>query len=56
MTIGAHITPSPERGRGNGLETRPGAKPLEEGGVALDLPAPSGTPALQGLGGGQRKL
>jgi hypothetical protein len=44
MTIGAHITPSPERSRGNGLETRPGAKPLEEGGVALNLPHPSRSP------------
>jgi len=28
--IEAHITPSPERGRGNGPETRPEAKPRNE--------------------------
>jgi hypothetical protein len=52
--LGAHITPSPERSRGNGLETRPGAKPLEEGGVALNLPHPSRSPRPSRAGeGGQ---
>jgi len=49
--VGAYnilITPSPERGRGNGPETRPGAKPSERGYVAPNLPALTGTLALQG--------
>ena len=46
MTIEAHITPNPERGRGNGPETRPGAKPLNRGDVAPNLPALAGTLAL----------
>jgi transposase len=32
------ITPSPERGRGNGLETRPRAKPWKRGDVAKTSP------------------
>jgi len=40
------ITPSPERGRGNGPETWPGAKPSERGVVAPNLPALAGTLAL----------
>jgi len=40
------ITPSPERGRGNGPETRPGAEPLNRGDVAPNLPALAGTLAL----------
>jgi len=42
------ITPSPARGRGNGPETRPGAKPPKRGNVAPNLPALTGTLALQG--------
>jgi hypothetical protein len=34
----APITPSPERGRGNGPETRPRAKPPKEGGCSPNLP------------------
>ena len=54
MTIGARITPSPERGRGNGPETRPRAKPSERGDVAPNLPALAGTLAPSGQGGGQK--
>jgi len=42
------ITPSPERGRGNGPKTRPEAKPPKRGDVAPNLPALTGTLALQG--------
>jgi putative transposase len=34
----APITPSPERGRGNGPETRPPAEPPKEGGCSPNLP------------------
>jgi len=40
------ITPSPERGRGNGPEAWLGAKPLNRGDVAPNLPALAGTLAL----------
>ncbi|MCC6015427.1 MAG: transposase [Desulfurococcaceae archaeon] len=40
------ITPSPERDRGNGLETRPGIEPSRRGDVTPNLPALTGTPAL----------
>jgi len=43
------ITPSPERGRGKGPKTRPGAT----GKVAPNPPALKGTPAPLGRGGGQ---
>jgi len=36
------ITPSPGRGRGNGPEARPGAKPSNRGDVASNLPALKG--------------
>jgi len=39
------ITPSPERGRGNGPETRPGIEPPRGGDVIPNLPALAGTPA-----------
>jgi hypothetical protein len=42
------ITPSPERDRGNGLETQPGIKPSRRGDVIPNLPALAGTLALQG--------
>jgi putative transposase len=42
------ITPSPGRGRGNGPETRPGIEPSGRGDVIPNLPALTGTPALQG--------
>jgi len=53
MTIEARITPSPERGRGNGPETRPRAEPSERGDVAPNLPALAGTLTPSGRGGGQ---
>jgi len=40
------ITPSPERDRGNGLETRPGIEPSGRGDVIPNLPAIAGTLAL----------
>jgi putative transposase len=40
------ITPSPERGRGNGPEARPGIEPPRRGDVIPNLPALAGTPAL----------
>jgi putative transposase len=40
------ITPSPERDRGNGPETRPGVEPSGRGDVTPNLPALAGTPAL----------
>jgi putative transposase len=40
------ITPSPERGRGNGSETRPGVEPSGRGDVIPNLPAIAGTLAL----------
>jgi len=42
------IAPSPERDRGNGPETRPGIEPSERGNVVPNLPALTGTLALQG--------
>jgi hypothetical protein len=42
------ITPSPERDRGNGPETRPGIKSPKRGDVIPNLPALTGTLALQG--------
>ncbi len=39
MTRNLLITPSPAMGRGNGPETRPGAKPPARGHVAPNLPA-----------------
>jgi hypothetical protein len=42
------ITPSPERDRGNGPETRPGIEPSKRGNVIPNLPAITGTLALQG--------
>jgi len=47
--VGAYniiITPSPERDRGNGPETRPGVEPSRRGDVIPNLPALAGTPAL----------
>jgi len=46
MIARAYITPSPERGRGNGPETQPRAKPPARGHVAPNLSALSGTHAL----------
>jgi nicotinate phosphoribosyltransferase len=43
------ITPSPERDRGNGSETRPRAKPPKKEGCSPNLPTPT-------RGGGLRKL
>ncbi len=43
-----HIPESPRGDRGNGQETRPGAKPLNRGDVAPNLLALRGTLALQG--------
>ncbi len=48
MTRNLLITPSPERGRGNGSETRPRAKPPARGHVAPNLPALGKTLALKG--------
>jgi len=42
------ITPSPTWDRGNGLETQPGIKPSERGGVIPNLPAIARTPAMNG--------
>jgi len=42
------ITPSPERDRGNGPETRPETKPSGRGDVVPNLSALAGTFALQG--------
>jgi len=53
MTIEAHITPSPERGRGNGPEARPGIKSPFRGDVIPNLPALAGTLAPSRQGGGQ---
>jgi len=39
---GSRITPSPERDRGNGLETQPGIKPSRRGDVIPNLPALQG--------------
>jgi len=47
------ITPSPERDRGNGLETRPGIEPSRRGNVIPNLPALAGTLASSRRGGGQ---
>jgi len=47
--VGAYnilITPSPARGRGNGLETQPRAEPPAQGNVAPNLPALAGILAL----------
>jgi putative transposase len=47
--VGAYnilITPSPERDRGNGLETQPGTEPSRRGDVVPNLSALSGTLAL----------
>jgi putative transposase len=47
--VGAYnilITPSPERDRGNGLETQPGIKSPKRGDVIPNLPALTGTLAL----------
>ncbi len=46
------ITPSPERDRGNGPETRPGIEPSGRGDVIPNLPA-LGNPRTLGRGGGQ---
>lgn len=49
--VGAYnilITPSPERDRGNGLETQPGIEASGRGDVIPNLPAIAGTLALQG--------
>jgi hypothetical protein len=48
MISSLRITPSPERGRGNGPETRPGIKPTGRGNVISNLPAIARTLALQG--------
>jgi hypothetical protein len=48
MISSLSITPSPERDRGNGPETRPGIKPSGRGDVIPNLPALAGTLALQG--------
>jgi len=47
--VGAYnilITPSPERGRGNGLQTQPGIESPLRGDVIPNLPALTGTLAL----------
>jgi len=49
------ITPSPERGRGNGPETRPGIESPFRGYVAPNLPTLAGTLAPSGRGGGQSR-
>jgi putative transposase len=49
--VGAYdilITPSPDRDRGNGPETRSSTKPSERGNVALNLPTLAGTFSLEG--------
>ena len=43
-----YINPSPKRDRGNGLETRPGIEPSRRGDVTPNLPALTGTLAIQG--------
>jgi len=48
MISSLSIAPSPERDRGNGLETRPGIEPSGRGDVIPNLPALAGTLALQG--------
>ncbi|MCC6029844.1 MAG: hypothetical protein LM591_06870 [Candidatus Korarchaeum sp.] len=48
MINGLRITPNPERDRGNGPETRPGIEPSGRGDVIPNLPALTGTLALQG--------
>jgi hypothetical protein len=47
MMVRAFITPSPERDRGNGPETRPGIK-SQTGDVIPNLPALAGTLAIHG--------
>jgi len=47
------ITPSPERDRGNGPETRPGIKSQKQGDVTLNLPALVGALVLSRRGEGQ---
>jgi hypothetical protein len=42
------ITPSPERDRGNGPETRPGIEPSGRGNVIPNLPAIARTLAIHG--------
>jgi len=42
------ITPSPERDRGNGLETRPGIEASGRGNVIPNLPAIARTLAIHG--------
>jgi hypothetical protein len=42
------ITPSPERDRGNGPETRPGIKSPKRGDVIPNLPAITGTLTIHG--------
>jgi hypothetical protein len=42
------ITPSPERDRDNGPETRPGIKSPKRGDVIPNLPALAGTLAIHG--------
>jgi hypothetical protein len=42
------ITPSPERDRGNGPETRPGIEPSRRGNVIPNLPAITGTLTIHG--------
>jgi len=46
MMVGASITPSPERDRGNGPKTRPGIEPSGRGNVIPNLSALSGTLTL----------
>jgi len=48
ITYITSITPSPERDRGNGPETRPGIKPSRRGDVIPNLPALKGTLTLKG--------
>jgi len=46
MISSLRITPSPERDRGNGLETQPGVEPSGRGDVTPNLPALEGALAL----------
>jgi len=48
MINSLRITPSPERDRGNGLETQPGIEPSGRGDVVPNLPALARTLALYG--------
>jgi len=48
MINNPRIAPSPERSRGNGLETRPGIKSPKRGDVIPNLPASTRTLTIHG--------